>query len=148
MTGKCFSESHKVNRWVGKQHLQRSAVTYSSRRARELAKVLSASSWKFPEKTRNFAMHLDWLWRRNMQGVHWKIMRHLIILTYVNQITLSARYSRIPRFESWLGQLYSTIGFSAVYLNYLYEMKQLTCRSKARYLYTTGTRIKITPSAK
>jgi hypothetical protein len=75
-------------------------------------------------------------------------MRHLIILTYVNKIPLYALYSRSPRFESWLGHLCSELGFNAVFLDYLHEIKQSTFSGKALYLYTAGTRIKTTPSAK
>jgi len=70
------------------------------------------------------------------------------MLTYVNQIPLPTLYSRSPRFESWLGHLCSELGFSAVFLDYVHEIRQLTFRGKVLYLYTAGTRIKTTPSAK
>jgi hypothetical protein len=109
--------------------------------------VLSASRWKFPENTQlSYASRLVTTAKHARHAL--KDKTHLIMLTYVNQLPLSAMYSRIPRFESWLGHLYSAIGFNAVSLNYLYVIKQLTRRSKARYLYTTGTRMQTTPSAK
>jgi hypothetical protein len=70
------------------------------------------------------------------------------MLTYVNQIPLPALYLRSPRFESWLGHLCSELGFNAVFLDYVQEIKQLTFSGKALYLYTAGTWIKTTPSAK
>jgi len=70
------------------------------------------------------------------------------MLAYVNQIPLPAFYSRSPRFESWLGHLCSELGFNAIFLDYVHEIKQLTFRGKVLYLYTAGTRIKTTTSSK
>jgi hypothetical protein len=70
------------------------------------------------------------------------------MLTYVNQSPLPALYSWSPRFESWLGYLCSELVFNAVFLDYVHEIKQLTLRGKALYLYTAGTWIKTTPNAK